>query len=208
MLNRRIAISTMSILGSLAIMAGATFAFFSDTASSSNNTFGASNLNLQIANPGDAAFSEDVSATFNFNDIAPGLTKAATLSFSNAGTTSIAEIAMGVTTSSLVNNGNGDIRNVLTMRVFSGGSTDGNTCVGGTDQTTVIEGVVGNSDTVLTLNEFSSKTYDSLAIALPNPGSTGQVCIEIGMDANAGNIYQGDSVNAAFSFIAHQDATQ
>lgn len=55
--NTRIGLSLISILAAAAMMAGATFALFTDAASSQDNTFSTGNADLQIANdivpPGD-----------------------------------------------------------------------------------------------------------------------------------------------------------
>jgi predicted ribosomally synthesized peptide with SipW-like signal peptide len=48
MINRKIAISAISIFASLALMAGATYAYFTGTATSSTNTFTAGTLKISI----------------------------------------------------------------------------------------------------------------------------------------------------------------
>lgn len=50
MMNRKIAMSAMSIIAAMALMGGATFAFFTDTATSQDNTFTTGNADLLIAN--------------------------------------------------------------------------------------------------------------------------------------------------------------
>lgn len=75
MINRRIAISAMSIVGALAIMGGATFAFFTDTAQSTGNTFSSGNADLQIApdnNGAPGTFTQNLSDAFNVANIMPG----------------------------------------------------------------------------------------------------------------------------------------
>lgn len=49
MINRRILASGMSIVTAMALMAGSTFALFSDTAISQNNTFSTATADLQIS---------------------------------------------------------------------------------------------------------------------------------------------------------------
>ncbi len=46
-MNSKIALSAISILASLALVGGATFALFSDVATSSDNTFATGTLNLR-----------------------------------------------------------------------------------------------------------------------------------------------------------------
>ncbi|MBI2031175.1 MAG: hypothetical protein HYT08_01035 [Candidatus Levybacteria bacterium] len=48
MINKKIALSLLSIVSALAIVGGATFAYFSDTANSTNNTFTAGTLDVEI----------------------------------------------------------------------------------------------------------------------------------------------------------------
>ncbi|OGH14012.1 MAG: hypothetical protein A2687_06115 [Candidatus Levybacteria bacterium RIFCSPHIGHO2_01_FULL_38_26] len=48
-MNKKIALSAMSILTSLALLGGATFALFTDTATSEDNTFASGNADLQIS---------------------------------------------------------------------------------------------------------------------------------------------------------------
>jgi predicted ribosomally synthesized peptide with SipW-like signal peptide len=49
MINRRIIISSLSVITALSLMTGATFAFFTDTASSQGNSFTSGNADLQLA---------------------------------------------------------------------------------------------------------------------------------------------------------------
>lgn len=57
MINKRIAISLMSIAASFAVMGGATFAFFSDNETSSNNAFSAGSLEISLTDQNaDSAF--------------------------------------------------------------------------------------------------------------------------------------------------------
>ncbi|KKU92465.1 MAG: hypothetical protein UY21_C0001G0088 [Microgenomates group bacterium GW2011_GWA1_48_10] len=49
MINRKIAFSVISILSALALMGGATFAYFSDTSTATNNSFTTGNADLKIA---------------------------------------------------------------------------------------------------------------------------------------------------------------
>ena len=75
-MKKKIAISAMSILTSLALLGGATFALFTDTATSQDNTFSTGSADLQIANdvasPG--AYSNDI-AGVSFTNIFPGFSE-------------------------------------------------------------------------------------------------------------------------------------
>lgn len=76
-MNKKIAMSAISIMGSLAIMGGVTFALFDDSVTATNNTFAAGNADLKIApdatgSPGPYA---DTIPGPNFSGMFPGQTK-------------------------------------------------------------------------------------------------------------------------------------
>lgn len=77
MINKKIAISTISILTSLMLMGGATFAFFSDSATSTGNTFSTGSADVQIAEdvpPADPGTYAGSITGVTFSDITPGFT--------------------------------------------------------------------------------------------------------------------------------------
>lgn len=208
MLNKRIILSGLSIMASLAIMGGATFAFFSDQASSTGNTFGAGSLDLQIDDSNEPTPVDNVTATFNMPSIAPGDKSSQEISFHNNGTVSIAEIAMGLTSTNTDPDADAsDIRNVLNLQVVAGGTASEGDCTGGTDVTSAIDTAVGNGTGPLTMAELNGDTYDSLPIPLA-ASANGKVCIQVALDDDAGDVYQGDSASASFVFDAHQDISQ
>lgn len=73
-MNTKIALSGFSIITALALTAGATFALFTDQASSNNNSFTSGNASLEIAEDtgsGPGTFSPSI-AGVTFNNIFPG----------------------------------------------------------------------------------------------------------------------------------------
>src|SRR3989344_8510273 len=77
-LNSRIALSIASIAAAAALIVGATFAFFSDTSTSEENTFSTGSADLQIApdeeSPG--TYANDISApAINETGLFPGFEK-------------------------------------------------------------------------------------------------------------------------------------
>src|SRR4030042_6608796 len=76
MINSKILLSGATIAAAGALIIGATFAYFSDVGTSSGNTFGAGTLDLQLDDSDETSFVDNVTATFNVTDMAPG-TKAA-----------------------------------------------------------------------------------------------------------------------------------
>lgn len=209
-MNTKIALSGISILASLALVGGATYAFFTDSATSTNNTFGASSMTIQLSNDG-TNFSDDVTQTFNVPNMFPGLTKAQTITFRNSGSTPIAEIEMGLSATAVDNGSNGsDLRNVLGVRVFENSTADGGntTCVGGSEVTGLIHPLVGDNIGLLTMTEFNGDTYDALNLPIPVSAADKNLCVIVTMDPDATDFYQGDSVNTSFTFTANQDTTQ
>lgn len=71
-LNSRIALSGLSIFAALALVGGATFAFFSDTGTSSENTFSSGTLDLKLSDDTPETDQDSVSASFGGSGLAPG----------------------------------------------------------------------------------------------------------------------------------------
>ena len=211
MINKKIAMSAMSIVAALTLAGGATFAFFSDEATRPSNTFGTASMDLELANDG-VTFLDDVTATFSVSNMIPGQIRAQTITFRNNGTTPIAEIAMKLDATSADDSSpdGSDLRNVLNVRVFEGSTADGTntSCTGGTEVTSTIETAVQNNGTPLTFTDWNGDTYDSLSLPIPVGLSTQNLCVAVELEPTANNDYQGDSANATFTFVAHQSTTQ
>lgn len=78
-MNKKIIASTLSILATLAMMGSATYAYFTDTATSENNVFSTGNLTVNISedHPGFTVFNEP--------KLQPGDTKSRCLDIVNTG---------------------------------------------------------------------------------------------------------------------------
>lgn len=85
-MNKRIVLSSVAIFASLALAAGATFAFFSDSGTSSNNVFTAGSFNLVLSDDNQTAI-DNVSETWTGTNMTPGGASVdATLQLKNSGT--------------------------------------------------------------------------------------------------------------------------
>ncbi len=85
--NRKILTSSISILASLGLVAGATFAFFSDVGTSSDNIFASGTLDLDLSDDTAEGPADDVTASFGGTDMAPGdCTASQQLRLRNSGT--------------------------------------------------------------------------------------------------------------------------
>ncbi len=92
MINKKIAMSAMSIVTAVALTGGTAFALFTDTASSTGNTFSSGNADLQIAqdnagSPG--AFGANLVDAFNVTNITPGYEQSHLFWLKNASTSTI-----------------------------------------------------------------------------------------------------------------------
>src|SRR3989338_8337244 len=96
MLNKKIALSAMSILASLALLGGATFAFFSSTATSTDNVFGSGTLVLLLDDDDDLTPASTIDASFG-DTLAPGDTTSGFISMDNDGSIDIAEVNLSAT---------------------------------------------------------------------------------------------------------------
>lgn len=210
MINRKIATSAISIVTALALMGGATFAFFNSTATSANNTFTSGTLDLFVDDDNESAVDNSVIGSISASNFAPGQTVNGFVSLHNPGSLAIAEIELTADTSETADPGaDSDMRDVLNLTVLlDDTTTPDSACAGGTDLTTTIEGVVGDGDATLTLAEFDNGTDDYDALQGLTAGQTRNVCFAVEFDSDAGNIYEGDAVNTTFTFTANQDASQ
>lgn len=124
-MNSKIALSGLSILASLALIAGATFAYFNDAGTSNTNVFAAGNLDLGLTDS-DQTDQDNVLASFGGTNLAPGTClDPATLSIKNFGTVAGNHIDLSAT------NTNNSFASVLKLDTFTfnGGDiplTDGN----------------------------------------------------------------------------------
>src|SRR3989344_3871382 len=95
-MNKRIAMSAMSIFGALAIMGGTTFAFWSDSGLSDNNVFAAGTMDLKLSDNDETA-QDNVLASFGGSGLGPGdCTTTQTLEVQNSGTESANHIELAV----------------------------------------------------------------------------------------------------------------
>lgn len=200
MINRKIAMSAVSIMTALALAGGATFAFFSDTGSSTGNIFSAGSLILQLDDE-NQEFSDSVSASIGGSDMAPGDSESGFISLHNEGSIDAAEVVLGATQTLNDNGEDGsDLADVLNLTV--GTDTD-NLCVDPTDLTGTIAAAIGNNSLPLTLKELVDEDYN----ALPGLGADYFLCLTATMQSTAGNEYQGDSKTVNFDFTANQNDT-
>ena len=211
-LNSKILLSFASIIAAVALVVGATFAFFSDEETSNDNLFSAGTLDLVLCDddegdepcPTEESPLDSTTASFGASDLAPGETAGAGfVELRNTGSLDIAEVELSAAATQTGGGIDSILADVLELTISTGAD---NACTGGTDQTAAIEVAVGNGDGTLTMSEFNGDTYD----ALPGitAGSNYFLCMSVTMDDTAGNVYQGDSNDLDLTFTANQDVSQ
>ncbi|MEK7580933.1 MAG: TasA family protein [Patescibacteria group bacterium] len=97
-INSRIALSLASIAAAGSLVAGATFAFFSDSGTSSSNLFSAGTVDLLLSDD-DQTNLENVTATFGSANMAPGDCTTGTLNIKNNGTIAANHVDISITNS-------------------------------------------------------------------------------------------------------------
>ena len=211
-MNRKILISGLSILSALGIMGAATFAYFSDVANSTGNTFSSGTLNLLVDDSNETTPAPAVTGSLTFDNAVPGDSVSGFISLHNGGSVPIAEVEMTADTSESADPGiDSFLGDVLNLTVMLDDETPDSACTGGTSETANIEAQVGNGSAPLTIAEFDNGVdiYDAFLTGTGiASGATRNICFTVTFDPAALDIYQGDSVSTDFAFTANQNSTQ
>lgn len=189
-MNKKIFFSGMSILASLALVGGATFAFFSSTATSTANVFSAGTLNLTLCDgnepcPTPADSTQNVTATFGLTNMKPGdCTGSQTLTLKNTGSINAGSVSIAAT------NTNAAMDKYLRINT---GTYDAVSFLPLTDSQ---------------LNTFSDLA-DLQASGLPslsgiNAGATKTLVMDVCLDNSADNSIQGQSDTLSLTVTLNQ----
>src|SRR3989344_5985995 len=159
MINKKILISAMSIVTSLAVVGGATFAFFSDAGSSTDNIFSTGNLDMQLSND-NSTFTNDVAATFGLAGAAPGDTFDDTLFVRNTGTVPANHIEVtAANTVTEAGSGPGTVSTIPFDRAIEITALDWDSDGNGSTETSVLSQVTDlNSNTIIDLDDLENST--------------------------------------------------
>ena len=203
MLNKKIALSAMSILASLALLGGATFAFFSDAGTSSNNVFATGTLDLKLSDSTPEVDQDNVTASFGSGALVPGsCTGSQTLNLKNTGTIAADHAEVHLTLNSITDintNAEPDIDTFLRLSVLT---------YDGVDQLAQILDTNGNlfKDLEDWAAPANAGVLDNLALI--NLNTNHPLVMDVCLDSSAGNTLQGDSVTSTFTVDLNQDASQ
>ncbi len=198
-MNKKIAMSAMSIMSALTIMGGATFAAFTSEAQNEGNTFGSGELVLQINGAAGNASTPvfDVQAGTNtsifFADAAaPGDSVEASWLLTNTGSTDAEPILLD----QIDLGGDTVLAGVLTLEIFR---DDGDN-----------SGELGGDDVLIHSAHLDSPTWNDLTltgVALPASGGDQRIYARLTFDASADNTYQNKNLVFNVDFRADQDVT-
>lgn len=203
-MNKRIVLSSVSIFASLALVTGATFAFFSDVGTSNDNIFSGGTLDLKLTDNNETAL-DNVTASFGDTSLAPGVCLSTqTLEMKNSGTVAgnHIEIAAVNTVTDNAPAATPDMDAYLRFGTFT--YFDGTSTV---DVAALIPD--SNANTFKDLDDLAAlgvSGVDNLALIDLNVNhlTNVQVCL----DASAPNEVQSDSVDSDWTITLNQDATQ
>jgi len=196
-MNKKIFFSMMSIVIALGLAAGGTFAFFSDTGTSTSNVFSSGTLDLQLSNNG-STFLDDVTATFGGINMAPnGSLITGTLHLKNNGSID-------------ANHENITFSNVLTQALTLPGSASTNPMDKFLEITTLTFGGVDKLAGLPDSNINGIKDLDDLEtnglLGLPGiiAGDTKDLVLSVHLHSNTPDDVQGDSVTTSVNVLMTQ----
>ncbi|MCD6240801.1 hypothetical protein J7K27_04675 [Candidatus Bathyarchaeota archaeon] len=206
-MDKKVLVS-MLVIGLVSALAGAgIYAYFSDTATSSNNVFTAGTFDLKLSNDG-SNYYDSVSATWTASDWAPGETCEATLYLRNVG--SVPAKLVSVHGENL----DGALADavLLTKIVYTEGGTEYDV----TDWFITQTGMDSDNDGKVTLTEFMawSETYSMLFWTGDWGGDENylppdqHIILGFTFDPDAGNEFQGATVSFDIVVGAYQDWSQ
>jgi predicted ribosomally synthesized peptide with SipW-like signal peptide len=207
------------VLAALVVMAmagGATWAAFSDTETSSSNTFTAGTLNLKLTD-GNETDQNGVTGSFSGSDLVPGDSVGpSTITLKNTGSVTANHVdiqfVVAVTDNATYDAADlganvADMSASMTVSALSYGGTNLLTqTTPGTFDNTYIQAAdaAGNNDDAITLNELDDVIIQSLTAPAASNG-TKDFAITISLASGLGNGIQGDQVDVTVTFGLFQD---
>ena len=198
-MNTKIAMSAMSIVASLAIMGGATFAFFSSSATSTENVFATGSLVLGLSDT-DQFDQATVAASFG-GTLAPGqCTGVQTLNLKNLGSVAAnhAEVAVANTVTDNAPTATPDMSTYLEIQSLTYDAVD-----------VLVQIPNSNGNGLFDLDDWelnSATVLDNLP--LTDLGVNHPLAMNICLDESAPNEVQTDSVSSLFTVTWNQNVSQ
>lgn len=214
-MNRTITTSIMAIGLVAAMLSVGTFAYFSDTETSTGNTFVAGTLDLKVAN-GDEVFGDGVTATWTMDDMVPGVTTVtATMSLMNSSSVSgnHVEIAFSHTIDEATNPVESDTDPDSSPSDLAKWIEITSITYNGVDLMTTLSDLNGNGwldleDVTLGANAAEGGPLDDLPTPLSNNAGVIGFAMSLAFRAEATNDIQGDILTTTIAFTLNQDSNQ
>lgn len=197
-MHARIATSLLSIIATLSIVGGATYAYFSDQGQSLGNTIQTGTLHLRLSD-NDETENSSVTASFGGN-LAPGeCSSESTLTLKNTGTITADHVRITVanTVTDVGNDSSIDMPNFLRIQTLT---------YDGADSTGSLADSNGNG--FQDLADWASATEGLGRLPLHDLNSDHTLTLQICLDESATNDLQGDSVSTVITSLLNQDASQ
>ncbi|MDP3941882.1 MAG: TasA family protein [bacterium] len=214
MINKKILISAMSIVTSLAMVGGATFAFFSDQGTSSDNIFSSGNMDMLLSDT-DQTDLDDVSGTWGLAS-APGDPFTGDLKIKNSGTVDADHIELQFSNAvTEAVSGPGTVSAVPMDRVLEITSLLWDHDGDGTPTVDLLASVIDlNSNGIIDLDDLENQNVDG-AVDADNVAFGGTQAndhtLRIAGEFSgtlAENQHQGDSVNMTLGVTMNQNVAQ
>lgn len=199
MINSKIALSLASIAAAGALVAGATFAFFSSTATSTGNVFSTGQLTLLLDDSSENDLTPAATITASFGGtLVPGGSTSGYISLHNGGSIDIAEVNLSTDETVPISPDTFDLASKLDIT----SATIGN------DTACLVNPVpVSGLTTLAAFNTLGSAGVDlpgsNLAV-----GATKYLCMTFTLNEGTGNDFQGKSITEDLTFIGHQSLSQ
>jgi len=193
-MNSKILLSGATAVAAAALIVGATFAYFSSTATSTDNVFGAGTLILQLDDDDDTTPAATITSSFG-DTLAPGGSTSGFVSMHNDGLIDIAEVNLSATETVP---SSPDLAGKLNITSAKIGAEQ--TCT-----TSPIDITVSGGFTTLAALNSAGIDLPSTAIAA---STTKYLCMTFTLDSGTDDTYQGKSITETFTFVGHQNLSQ
>jgi predicted ribosomally synthesized peptide with SipW-like signal peptide len=192
MKNTRILVSALTIVAVVAGVSAVTYAFFSDSGTSNDNVFASGTIDLKLSDSNETV-QDSVVATIGGTNMVPGDTQSGTLQLRNSGShvADHAELQVINTNTDLVN----PLDTVMQITALT------------YDSVSVMPQLSDlNLNGYVDLDDLEAIGLDNLA--LTDLGVDHPLAMTVQFRSDAGNAYQGDSVDSDWTVTLNQDLSQ
>ena len=200
MINSRILLSAASIAAAGALVIGATFAYFSDSGTSSNNSFSTGTLDLKLSDDTSETNQDSVTASFGGTLVPGGCTGNQQLRLKNSGTVNANHAEVRLTSNVVTDTGNNASPDIDTFLRINLLTYDGGDVTGQLSDT--------NSNVFLDLADWAATPAALDNLSLTDLSANHPLVMDVCLDSNAGNTLQGDSVVSTFTVDLNQHSSQ